>query len=159
MATHSHTNQTAQDPNMKQLLIAVAVIAASTGFAAPAVAADVGVSITIGQPGFYGRIDIGDYPQPQLIYAEPIIVERYSGRAPIYMRVPPGHAKHWAKHCHEYHACGERVYFIQESWYNNEYVPRYEKRHHNSRDDDQGDQGNRRNGNGSGKSRGKGHKD
>ncbi len=28
----------------------------------PALAADVGVSVNIGQLGFYGRIDIGNYP-------------------------------------------------------------------------------------------------
>jgi hypothetical protein len=27
--------------------------------AAPAVAADVGVSVSVGQPGFYGRVDVG----------------------------------------------------------------------------------------------------
>ena len=36
--------------------------------AAPAFAADVGVSISIGQPGLCGQIDIGNVPQPRLIY-------------------------------------------------------------------------------------------
>ncbi len=31
---------------------------------APAQATDVGVSIGINQPGIYGRIDIGRFPQP-----------------------------------------------------------------------------------------------
>jgi hypothetical protein len=82
------------------------------------------VSINIGQPGFYGRIDIGDYPQPQVIYRQPVLVERpvrYVEAAPIYLRVPPGHAKHWSKHCRAYnHACGQRVYFVQDNWYNND---------------------------------------
>ncbi len=30
---------------------------------------------------------------------------------------------------HKYDACGQPVYFVQESWYNNEYVPQYNKRH------------------------------
>jgi len=34
---------------------------------APAFAGDVGVSISIGQPGFYGQIDIGNVPRPQLV--------------------------------------------------------------------------------------------
>jgi hypothetical protein len=140
---------------MNQLLIAVAIITASISFTVPAVAADVGVSITIGQPGFYGRIDIGDYPQPQLIYAQPVYIERHIDRAPIYMHVPPGHAKHWDKHCREYNACGERVYFVQDSWYNNEYVPRYQKRRHDNRDGHPGNNGKKRND----KDHGKGHKD
>jgi hypothetical protein len=121
---------------MKVILL-VAVITATV---TPAFAADVGVSVSIGQPGFYGQIDIGDYPQPRLLYREPRIVEHeYNHRPPIYMRVPPGHARHWDKHCSEYNACGQRVYFVQDEWYNHEYVPRYQERHHEHHDDD-GDQ-------------------
>ena len=43
---------------------------------APALAADVGVSISIGQPGFYGQIDIGNVPQPQLVYPRPVVIQR-----------------------------------------------------------------------------------
>lgn len=95
-----------------------------------AMAADVGVSISIGQPGFYGRIDIGNYPypRPELVYAEPRIIQRpVIVRDPIYMRVPPGHRNNWAKHCHKYDACAERVYFVKDSWYEREYVPHYQK--------------------------------
>ena len=139
---------------MKRLLIAAAAIA-TVSLATPAFATDVGVSISIGQPGFYGRIDIGNYPQPRLIYAQPVIIEQVYSREPIYMHVPPGHAKNWRKHCHKYNACGERVYFVQDSWYANEYVPRYQERHREHRSDHQGDQGNGRNG----KDKGKGRKD
>lgn len=112
---------------MKFFLIVVAL--AVFGIAAPAYSADVGVSVSIGQPGFYGRIDIGDYPPPMVIYPQPVIIERVPmGRAPIYLRVPPGHAKHWSRHCREYNACGERVYFVQDSWYQREYVPQYQER-------------------------------
>ncbi len=111
---------------MKRLLLAAVLAAAST----PILAADVGVSISVGQPGFYGRIDIGDYPQPQVIYAQPVVVGRVvTDRQPIYLHVPPGHARHWRKYCHKYNACGERVYFVQDNWYNHEYVPRYQERH------------------------------
>lgn len=104
--------------------------------AVPVLAADVGVSITLGQPGFYGRIDIGDYPEPTLIYRNPYVIERVSARRPpIYLHVPPGHARNWRKHCRTYNACNERVYFVQDSWYNNEYVPRYQERNHPRRDD------------------------
>ncbi|HUW27008.1 MAG TPA: hypothetical protein VMV97_00225 [Sulfuriferula sp.] len=99
--------------------------------AAPALATD--VSISVGQPGFYGHIDIGNaYPQPRLIYRQPVIVERapaYAPERPIYLHVPPGQARHWRKHCAEYNACGRPVYFVQDSWYNNVYAPRYREDH------------------------------
>jgi hypothetical protein len=118
---------------MKRFLIAVAI--AATTVTTPALAADVGVSVSIGQPGFYGRLDIGDFPQPQVIYRQPMVIERVPmNRQPIYLRVPPGHAKHWSKNCHKYNACGERVYFVQDNWYNREYVPRYQELHRDRRD-------------------------
>lgn len=115
---------------MKRLLIAAALTIAA---ASPALAADVGVSISIGDPGFYGRIDIGDYPRPRLLYSEPRVIYREAAREPIYLHVPPGHAKNWRKHCGKYDACGERVYFVQDSWYNQVYVPRYQERHDDRR--------------------------
>lgn len=113
---------------MKRILIALSTVAAT--LSAPAFATDVGVSVSIGQPGFYGQIDIGGFPRPALLYPQPVMIERVPvGRPPLYLRVPPGHAKHWDKHCHEYRACGERVYFVRDDWYNREYVPRYRERH------------------------------
>lgn len=130
---------------MKRFLIAAAVAAAT--FATPALAADIGVSVSIGQPGFYGRIDIGDYPQPQVIYRQPIVIERVPmNRPPIYLRVPPGHAKHWSKNCHKYNACGERVYFVHDDWYNREYVPRYQEQHRDRQDDRRDERGDDRRG-------------
>ena len=91
--------------------------------------ANVGVSVGVSQPGFFGRIDIGGFPQPQLIFSSPVIILRAGVvHEPIYLHVPPGHAKKWSKHCHEYNACGQPVYFVQEDWYNNEYVPQYRER-------------------------------
>ena len=114
---------------MKRLLCAIAAL----GLGAPVLAADVGVSVRVGQPGFYGRIDIGNYPAPQLLYAEPIVIQPVPVgivRQPIYLRVPPGHAKNWRKHCHRYNACGQPVYFVQDNWYNDVYVPRYRGSHY-----------------------------
>ncbi|MDP2109131.1 MAG: hypothetical protein Q8J67_08810 [Rhodocyclaceae bacterium] len=119
---------------MRRFLIAAAV--ALTTLGTPTLAADVGVSVSIGQPGFYGRIDIGGYPQPQVIYRQPVIIERGPfDRPPIYLHVPPGHAKDWGKHCRKYNACGERVYFVKEDWYSREYAPRYQEQHRDRRDD------------------------
>lgn len=85
----------------------------------PALAADVGVSIAISEPGVYGRIDIGRFPQPAVVTAQPVIIARPVAAAPqpVYLWVPPGHRKHWAKHCREYRACGTPVYFVREEWY------------------------------------------
>lgn len=116
--------------NFKRILFsAVALIASAT---TPALANDVGMSISIGQPGFYGRLDIGDYPypQPRLIYNNPIIVHRSSVMyEPLYLRVPPGHAKRWHYYCDRYEACGRPVYFVQDTWYHNVYIPQYRERH------------------------------
>jgi hypothetical protein len=98
--------------------------------ASPVIAGDVGVSINIGEPGFYGRLDIGNFPQPQLIYPQPVVIQRapeFVSAPPIYLHVPPGHEKHWSKHCAQYNACGRPVYFVRDDWYNKEYVPRYQR--------------------------------
>ncbi len=117
---------------MKLFLIALTVATMST----TALAADVGVSVSIGQPGYYGRIDIGNaYPQPQVIYAQPRVIMRHAEiREPVYLRVPPGHRKNWKRHCRQYGACGERVYFVQDNWYQRDYAPRYQQ-HHRDRND------------------------
>jgi len=97
-------------------------------FALPTFAADVGVSISVGQPGFYGQIDIGNIPRPPVVYAQPVVIApspAYVSAQPIYLHVPPGHEKHWDKHCGEYHACGRPVYFVRDEWYNNEYAPNH----------------------------------
>jgi len=113
---------------MKRILFAAALVSAA--FVTPAFAANVGVSVSIGEPGFYGQLDIGGYPHPQVIYTQPRMVQQVPmDRPPIYLRVPPGHVKHWKKHCAEYNACGERVYFVKDDWYNHEYAPRYQEQH------------------------------
>lgn len=119
---------------MKNFLIAATL--ATAAFTSTALAADVGVSVTVGHPGFYGRIDISDYPypQPRVIYRQPRVIERvYIEREPIYLRVPPGHARNWRKHCYKYHACDERVYFVQDSWYQYDYAPYYREYHRDHR--------------------------
>jgi hypothetical protein len=148
---------------MKTTLVAGLLAAAS---ALPALAADVGVSVTIGQPGFYGHIDIGDFPTPALIYPQPVIVTPgVVVGGPIYLRVPPGHAKRWSKYCGRYNACGQRVYFVRDEWYNNVYAPRYREQHGyrdegrgRDHDGDRGrDGGDRRGHDNPGRGHGKGH--
>lgn len=112
---------------MKQLLLG-AVLLALTG---TSLAADVAVSVTLGQPGFYGTINLGNMPPPQLIYTRPVVIQQPVGVVyqPVYLRVPPGHEKNWGKHCMRYNACGRPVYFVQDNWYTNVYAPRYRSEH------------------------------
>ncbi len=112
---------------MKRILCAALLGALAQG----AVAADLGVSISIGDPNFYGRIDIGNFPRPVLMYPQPVIIQqpRYGVPAPLYLRVPPGHARDWRKHCARYDACGRPVYFVQDNWYRDVYAPRYRAEH------------------------------
>lgn len=125
---------------MKILIIAAALAAAA---AAPAMA-QTNVSIQVGQPGFYGRIDLGGYAPPPVVYAQPVIIERqaqYAGQ-PVYLRVPPGQMRHWGKNCARYNACGQQVYFVRDEWYANTYAPRYRDEHRNDHYD--GGHGDRR---------------
>jgi hypothetical protein len=155
-------------------LACLLVLAASAPVRAADV--DVGVSISVGQPGFYGRIDIGNVPQPVLMYPQPMIIQPAPVavvRQPIYLHVPPGHAKNWSKHCYRYSACNQPVYFVQDSWYQQVYVPQYRQRYapppppppsrkfkHDDRGDDRGkshgkDRRDDRGNNGKGKGRDK----
>jgi hypothetical protein len=136
-----------KDSAMKRFLI----ITLLTFATASASAADVGISISVGQPGFYGQIDIGNYPPPRLIYAEPVIVEQVVVvTQPIYLRVQPDHVQHWDRYCGQYGACGQRVYFVQDSWYDEVYVPAYQER--------QGNSGNKGNKGKNSKNKGKNHR-
>lgn len=98
----------------------LALLALGAAFALPGLAADVGVSIAISQPGVYGRIDIGRFPQPVVVAAQPVIIAPPVAVAPpppVYLWVPPGHRKHWKRYCREYRACGYPVYFVRDDWY------------------------------------------
>ncbi len=122
-------------------LAALLGLAATVGAGSAAAQTSVGVSIGINQPGVYGRIDIGNYPQPVLINQQPVIIVQQPVavvRQPIYLYVPPGHQKHWGKHCNRYNACGQPVYFVQEQWVRDRYVvehPGWRGNRHGHRDD------------------------
>ena len=102
-------------------LFAAAVLAATCLASSSTFAADVGVSVQISQPGVYGRIDIGRFPQPQVVVAQPVIITRpvqvQQLPEPMYLWVPEGHRKNWKKHCGHYNACGVPVYFVHDDWY------------------------------------------
>ena len=50
--------------------------------AVPAQATDVGVSIGISQPGVYGRIDIGRFPQPAVVVTQQVCCLLYTSPSP-----------------------------------------------------------------------------
>jgi len=104
---------------MKRL---VTLAASALLSATAAQAADVGVSVSVSQPGVYGRVDIGRFPQPVVINPQPVIIAQprvvvAQPVQPVYLWVPPGHQKNWGKHCYRYNACGMPVHFVQEQWY------------------------------------------
>ncbi len=118
---------------MKKLLAALALT--SVACAAPAFA-DVGVSIRIGEPGFYGQLDIGNSDRPRIINSRPVLVtHRYRNLAPVYLRVPVGHQRNWSRYCGRYDACYRPVYFVRDEWYRDVYSPRYRRDHARGRDD------------------------
>lgn len=91
---------------------------------APALAQDVRVTIS-GEvaPGVYGRVDIGTKTPPLVQPTPVLIVGKARPPAPIYMHVPPGHARNWRKHCGRYNACGVPVYFVKSAEYEPGYRP------------------------------------
>lgn len=111
---------------MKKILLSLALLASP-------LLAIAGISINIGEPDYYGQLQIGN-ERPPLLFAEPIIIEGRAGRyPPLYLRVPDFEARHWARFCYKYSACGRPVYFVNDNWYRNTYVPRY--RHDHARPD------------------------
>ena len=115
-------------------------------------ATDVGVSIGFSQPGVYGRVDIGRYPQLVLIAPQPVYIGRPVYREPVYLWVPPAHRVDWRHNCYRYRACGAPVYFVEDGWYRQNVIV------HRERDDWHGHPG-RGHGRGHGHGHGHGHRD
>lgn len=115
---------------MKQAIALIALAAASVSSFA---GTNVGVSVSVNQPGVYGRIDIGNAPPPVVINPQPIIIQQpptvVVERRPIYLRVPPGHQKNWGRYCGRYAACGQPVYFVREDWYQDHWRREHEHDH------------------------------
>lgn len=112
---------------MNKFLIAVTLLCSASGGAIAQ-----SIDIPLGSSSYFGRIDLGNLSRPPVIYQEPIFAQRpdnYRTVQPQYLRVPPGHAKKWSKHCSRYNACGQPVYFVQDSWYQNTYAPSLRKTH------------------------------
>ena len=87
------------------------------GLALPAAAAY--VNTTAGgklRPGVYGRIEVGKSAPPPVIYSRPVVASRAvlpASAKPIYLYVPPGQVRKWARFCGKYQACDVPVYFVR----------------------------------------------
>jgi len=106
----------------------VAFLIAAGAIGSATAQTSVGVSIGVNQPGVYGRINIGNFPPPPLVYAQPVVIVPAPiavQRAPIYLYVPAAHQQNWSRYCSGYNACGQPVYFVQEHWVRE----RYEQEH------------------------------
>jgi len=132
----NHQKQKKQSVAMKNraksclLVVVTWIFSATVGLAA-----DVGLSLRIGQPGFYGEIHLGDFfPVPELIYPNPVIIYTPPNvvQQPLYLHVPRKHAKNWRRFCIQYRACDRPVYFVREQWYNDVYIPHYSQHRHNT---------------------------
>lgn len=110
---------------MKRCVTTYGIAAAILAVSCAAAAQDVNVNVIVLndlRPGVYGRVDIGHAPPPPLVYSQPrVIVVQRQPVQPVYLHVPPGHAKKWSKHCHRYNACNVPVYFVKSK----EYEPGY----------------------------------
>lgn len=122
---------------MKKVIVALAL--ASAACAAPAFAGDVGLAISIGEPGFYGQLVLGDWDRPQLVNSRPVLEARgYGWASPVYLRVPDAQRRSWGRNCARYDACARPVYFVRDDWYRDVYAPRYGRDHDRDRYDNRG---------------------
>ena len=104
-------------------------------------------------PGVYGQVQIGHEGAPLLVNAQPMLIELQAAPPPpVYLHVPPGHARNWRKHCREYNACNRPVYFVRSKEYEPGYVRRndeheheheheHDRSHHGDEDHDHGHDG------------------
>ena len=141
----------------------LAVLALALGACGTALATDVGVSVSVVQPGVYGRVDIGAAPPPPVVYAQPMIITQpqvVRHQQPVYLYVPVEQQRHWGRYCGRYGACSRPVYFVQDNWYH-QHVDRRDERREDRRDDwrddDRGRGGPPDGGPGHGHGHGKGH--
>ena len=149
-----------------KFLSALTLAAATVAAASPAHAVtNIGVSIGINAPGQYGRIDIDNYPQPRVLYQQPIVYAPSPvaiHQRPIYLYVPQSHQANWGRYCSGYRACGQPVYFVQESWVHDEYRREHDKKDKKDKKDkydkhdkydkyDKGDKGDKGRGHGKGR--------
>jgi hypothetical protein len=118
---------------------------------------DLGINVVLeGEvaPGVYGRVELGNDSHPDIYYPQPVVIvkdTKYAKYRPVYLHVPPGHAKNWSKHCKHYNACERPVYFVKSV----EYEESYQREHDHDHDHDHDQHDNKKS---NGKEKGKGNK-
>ncbi len=84
----------------------------------------------VGDPNYYGQVDLVNNTPPQVVYSTPAIVQPPPPGIvyqPVYLRVPPVYYQNWPQYCGYYNACYYPVYFVQDSWYIGIYSPWYRR--------------------------------
>src|SRR6202040_2627519 len=125
---------------MRQWFI-VSMVAVTLAGAGVGRAGDLGINVILsGQvaPGVYGQVQFGNAAPPPVVYAQPmLIVPQDAPPPPVYLHVPPGHARNWRRYCREYNACNRPVYFVRSAEYEPDYERRrYDDEHRHERDDE-----------------------
>ncbi|PRC92416.1 hypothetical protein [Solimicrobium silvestre] len=118
---------------MKRLLLAT-LLAASPLLSMAQVS--VGVNLNIGDPNFYGQVDLENGPPPPVMYSTPVVVQPAPPGVyypPVYLRVPTVYYQNWPQYCGMYNACYQPVFFVQENWYMHVYAPMYRSRYPHGR--------------------------
>ncbi len=124
--------------NMRRLLLCFFV--ATVACVSASEAGELGIHVILSgevAPGVYGQVQLGNEGPPPVVYAQPLLIEsRPMPPPPVYLHVPPGHARNWRRFCRDYNACDRPVYFVRSEEYAPDYVKRH--RHHDDEDDDHG---------------------
>ena len=84
----------------------------------------------VGDPSYYGQVDLVNNTAPALVYSTPAVVQAPPPGVyypPVYLRVPPVYYQNWPQYCGYYNACFYPVFFVQEGWYLNVYSPWYRR--------------------------------
>lgn len=145
---------------MNKKIIASLLLSLSALPGLPAMADDLGINVILeGEvaPGVYGRVELGNDSRPDIYYREPMIIvsdSKYARSRPVYLHVPPGHAKNWGKHCSKYRACDRPVYFVRSAEYDEHYSDDHGHDEHKHEKNDRPDKGK---GQGNGKGKGNNH--
>jgi hypothetical protein len=127
--------RTRQRISNMRLVSIVAVLFVGTGACR---AGDLNIQVILSgevAPGVYGQVQLGNDRPPPLVYTQPmLIVAQPEPPPPVYLHVPPGHARNWRKYCREYNACNRPVYFIRSA----EYEPGFDRSNYDREHEDRG---------------------
>ncbi|WIT10581.1 hypothetical protein PFX98_16895 [Paucibacter sediminis] len=112
---------------LPRLLLCSAALASGAAFAYDR-SPEIGFSLSVAQPGVYGRIDIGPQQIPRVYYPQTVLVQPAAvAYRPMYIYAPEPHVRHWRDYCRQYGACDRPVYFVRDEWVRENY--RHEHRH------------------------------